>query len=116
MWYFKRDLIIHAGNPDLRTNNNIFAKKAKQIQGNTWIPKQTFYQNKCVVIETNTDISKQLHQLTRLHFDFAVRTCDAFYNDKKLGRISSDLPKQVILAASTFWKDTGFKTTRFEIQ
>ena len=50
----------------------------------------------------------------KLEFDFKTRQCNAFYNDELLGLMTSNLPKQIYLAASAWMPLVSYETTLFE--
>ena len=51
-----------------------------------------------------------------LRFDFVSKECNAYYNDKHIGLLTSDLPKRLYPAISLNYVDSSFETTLFEMQ
>ena len=47
----------------------------------------------------------------RLNFDFDSKECMAFYNEKPLGLLTTDLPQSIHLAASILYDRSSFETS-----
>jgi len=50
-----------------------------------------------------------------LRFDLKRRTCDVFFNEESVGTLTTRLPDEMYLIASSYYKGSVFETTLFEV-